>query len=58
MVVDAFCQVTDGIFAFGDVCMTPAQEEKSIVAMYQYVHAITHNVLQSALGKKGRKAIP
>ena len=33
------------IFSFGDVCLTPTNEVKSIVSMYQYSTVIAHNVL-------------
>jgi hypothetical protein len=33
------------VFSFGDVCLTPANEIKSIVSMYQYCHVIAGNML-------------
>ena len=35
------------IFSFGDVCLTPANELKSIVSMYQYGFQIANNVAQT-----------
>jgi hypothetical protein len=35
------------IFSFGDVCLTPANELKSIVSMYQYGFQVANNVAQT-----------
>lgn len=35
------------IFSFGDVCLTPANEQKSIVSMYQYGFQVANNVAQT-----------
>lgn len=35
-----YCKVYDNIFSFGDVCLTPSNELKTIVSMYQYVDMV------------------
>lgn len=39
--------VHKNIFSFGDVCLTPANELKSIVSMYQYGFQVANNVAQT-----------
>ena len=50
IIVNKYCQVVDNIFSFGDVCLTPVNEPKSIVSMYQYCSQVCHNILASCLG--------
>ena len=45
IVVNQFCQVESNIFSFGDVCLTPSGEAKTIVSMYQYKDIVAHNIL-------------
>ena len=39
--------VYKNIFSFGDVCLTPANEIKSIVSMFQYGFQVANNVAQT-----------
>ena len=39
--------VHKNIFSFGDVCLTPSNEIKSIVSMYQYGYQMANNVSQT-----------
>jgi len=50
IVVNEFCQVEGNIFSFGDVCLTPSQEPKTIVSMYQYKDIVAHNILAHLVG--------
>jgi len=33
------------VFCIGDVCLTPSNEIKSVVSMYQYTPVVAHNML-------------
>lgn len=33
------------VFCIGDVCLTPSNETKSVVSMYQYTPVVAHNML-------------
>lgn len=43
---NSFGKTFHDIFAFGDVCLTPRNEEKSIVSMYQYYNQACNNIIQ------------
>ena len=38
------------IFAFGDVCITPSNEHKTIVSIHQYKKIIANNIVKSIKG--------
>ena len=38
------------IFAFGDVCITPSNEQKTIVSIHQYKKIIANNVVKKLKG--------
>ena len=46
------------MLSFGDCCLTPANEDKTIVSMYQYESVITNNLLKALEGKTDFKSIP
>ena len=48
---DAAKKVYDNIFSFGDVCITRANELKTIVSMYQYKHVYCHNIIKTLQGQ-------
>lgn len=50
--------VLKNVFSVGDVCLTPSNEIKSIVSMYQYVPAIAQNLLNCVLGHNPTCEIP
>lgn len=41
-------KVFKNIFSYGDVCLTPANEDKQIVSMYQYGFQVANNLVQVA----------
>lgn len=49
---DAEVKTNKRIFSFGDVCLTPMNEEKSIVSMYQYAAVLAGNI-EVAVGGDG-----
>ena len=42
----------------GDTCLTPANEIKSVVSMYQYVHVVAANILAVAKGTEALVDMP
>ena len=46
------------MLSFGDCCLTPANEDKTIVSMYQYESVITNNLLKALEGKTDFKSMP
>lgn len=40
----------ENIFSFGDVCITPHDEIKGLVSMFEYIHTITGNMFTVANG--------
>lgn len=34
------------IYAFGDVCITPANEQKTIVSIHQYKKIVANNIVK------------
>ena len=46
------------VFSFGDTCLTPANEIKSVVSMYQYVHVLGTNILAVAKGSEALIDMP
>jgi NADH dehydrogenase FAD-containing subunit len=50
--------VLKNVFSCGDVCLTPANEVKSIVSMYQYLPAIAINMLNCACDQQPVAEIP
>lgn len=49
---DAFPKIYENIFAFGDVCITPANEPKTIVSLYQYKKEVATNIVNQLKGVK------
>ena len=43
------------IFSFGDVCLTPSNELKSVVSIMQYQDVVAKNVFIQALAAEKRK---
>lgn len=43
-------KVFNNIFAFGDVCVTPANEHKTIVSIHQYKKIVANNVVKQVKG--------
>ena len=74
IMVNEFCQVTNkhpfvdngvsspqvykNIFSYGDVCLTPADEPKQIVSMFQYGFQLANNIVQVADGTANFFPIP
>ena len=57
----SFGKTFHDIFAFGDVCLTPRNEAKSIVSMYQYSNQVCNNIinqLKSIHNADSYQAIP
>ena len=48
----------EDIFSFGDVCLTPSNEIKSVVSMYQYGTIIASNMYSVAMKKEPTLEIP
>lgn len=51
-------KVHQNIFSFGDVCLTPRNEPKSIVSLTQMVNAVGQNISEQASGGQGIHDIP
>jgi hypothetical protein len=46
------------MLSFGDCCLTPANEDKTIVSMYQYESVISTNLLKALEGKSDFASMP
>lgn len=46
------------VFSMGDTCLTPSNEIKSVVSMYQYAHVVALNILAVAKGGAASMDIP
>lgn len=44
--------------SFGDVCLTPLNEPKSIVSMYQYGFQVAKNAYEAAIGSSSFMPFP
>ena len=51
-------RIYQNIFSFGDVCLTPANEPKSIVSLTQMTNVVGQNISEQATGKPGTRDIP
>ena len=50
--------VFQNIFSFGDVCLTPMNEQKSINSMRQYVTQVSNNIFMRAIGWRDYQDLP
>jgi NADH dehydrogenase FAD-containing subunit len=50
--------VYNNIFSFGDVCLTPRNEPKCIISMYQYGSIVAGNIVKAASNLKNLEPMP